>query len=561
MIKFLKKPTNLLFSTLLLLTIINIVQSYTTELLSDEAYYWVYSQKLDLGYFDHPPMVALWIYISNLFFANGELSVRFFAAFTLSATIFICWKLIEHPKKKEFTWLFLLIVLSTTLFNVYGFITVPDTPLLFFMALFLLGYKKYVDNKSSLSYFLISIGMAGMLYSKYQAILVILFVLFSNLKILKDGKFWIASLGSTILFAPHLYWQFINDFPTFRYHLYERTATSVYNVGDTLLHFVNIIAIIGLTFPIVYLAFYKNLKNKELFSKSLNNIVIGFIVFFFLMSFKGHVQAQWIVPISIPLIVITFYYLIDKKAKRKTFIYLASATLIFVAFIRIAMANDGILPKQQDMHGNKAWVEKLKTVIKGKQPIFLDSYQNASAYWFYAQEQPLEFNSWNRRKNQYDLLESNAFSENENIALIGNKQIKNTADTSIIKRNKTKLYIKYLSNYKNYKGLKVTFKDNISLADLNTKTLDVFVKNPYTNFDENNIIYKVVLLDKKRKAITNFPAEITFNKAINIGNNNAKLSIKTKETTIDTAVSFIQIIGQTHKDMPSFRVSKMEPLN
>jgi hypothetical protein len=40
---------------------VGIIQASNTELLDDEAYYWIFSQHLDWGYFDHPPMTALLI--------------------------------------------------------------------------------------------------------------------------------------------------------------------------------------------------------------------------------------------------------------------------------------------------------------------------------------------------------------------------------------------------------------------------------------------------------------------------------------------------------------------
>ncbi len=43
------------------MAVISLFQAGFTELMDDEAYYWVYSRHLDWGYFDHPPMVALLI--------------------------------------------------------------------------------------------------------------------------------------------------------------------------------------------------------------------------------------------------------------------------------------------------------------------------------------------------------------------------------------------------------------------------------------------------------------------------------------------------------------------
>lgn len=53
------------------------------ELMFDEAYYALWAKHLAWSYFDHPPMVALWIRLSTLLFGEHELGVR--ALGTLSA--------------------------------------------------------------------------------------------------------------------------------------------------------------------------------------------------------------------------------------------------------------------------------------------------------------------------------------------------------------------------------------------------------------------------------------------------------------------------------------------
>lgn len=65
-IKSLKNAKITLPLFLFCLFIVNLIQGNYSELLADEAYYWVYSNYLDFGYFDHPPMVAIWcIYIKT----------------------------------------------------------------------------------------------------------------------------------------------------------------------------------------------------------------------------------------------------------------------------------------------------------------------------------------------------------------------------------------------------------------------------------------------------------------------------------------------------------------
>jgi len=99
---------------------LNLVQSYFTELIYDEAYYWYYSQNMAWGYFDHPSLVALLIKISSFFF-NGELGVRFMSCLLSAATTLVLWLVVDHPQKNGYIPHFFVLVCSMTLLNAYGF--------------------------------------------------------------------------------------------------------------------------------------------------------------------------------------------------------------------------------------------------------------------------------------------------------------------------------------------------------------------------------------------------------------------------------------------------------
>ena len=48
----------------------------SVELLPEEAYYWNYSRHLDIGYLDHPPMVAWLIRLGTAAFGQSQFGVR-----------------------------------------------------------------------------------------------------------------------------------------------------------------------------------------------------------------------------------------------------------------------------------------------------------------------------------------------------------------------------------------------------------------------------------------------------------------------------------------------------
>jgi 4-amino-4-deoxy-L-arabinose transferase-like glycosyltransferase len=163
--KILKNPKFQFFSILLLFLVINVLQSRFTYLFEDEAYYNVWSKDLAFGYFDHPPMVAVWAALGNSI-TDGELGLRLLSTISFSLMLWIIWSMIDYKEKWKHVPLFFLVVVSLTFWQVFGFIMTPDTPLLFFTALFLLAYKRFLKNESLVNILFLGFTMSAMLYSK-----------------------------------------------------------------------------------------------------------------------------------------------------------------------------------------------------------------------------------------------------------------------------------------------------------------------------------------------------------------------------------------------------------
>ena len=331
----LQKLPRLFFYLLGAILVINLLQAYFTELIFDEAYYWYYSKNLDWGYFDHPPMVAGMIKASGFFF-KGELGVRFMSCLLSVATLVILWATVDHPKKKDYVLHFFVVAFSMSLLNAYGFFTLPDTPLLFFTALFLYVYKRFIDSPSLLLALILGIVMAALMYSKYNAVLVIVFVLFSNLKLIINKYAQVAVIIALLCYTPHFLWLYENDFVSIKYHLFERPNQAYSFNKFTLGYFVNLIAIFGLTFPFAYYILYRS-KSKDKFDKALTFLTYGVLIFFFISSFSKRVQTQWIIVISIPMVLIIFNYIIENEKIRKWFYGLGIANIIILLYLRIGL--------------------------------------------------------------------------------------------------------------------------------------------------------------------------------------------------------------------------------
>lgn len=375
-----------------------LIQSRYTELLDDEAYYWVYSHFPAWGYFDHPPMIALLIKV-GYGFVHNELGVRLLPVLMNLFSLMIIETLIV--KKNAF--LFYAIVLSLGVLQISGFVAVPDTPLIFFTAAFFWAYKKFTD-KFSIEYALILGVIAALLvYSKYHGVLIILFTLMSNTRLLTKYQTYLAGGITLLLLAPHLWWQFQHDWVSFRYQLFENKVER-YSVNFTIEYIGGQILLTGPLAGLVLLPAALLYKGRNLFEKTLYINLAGIYVFFLLSSFRGTVEANWTAPVLIPLIVLSHQFLDEHPRWQKILFKLFPVTLILVLMCRVIIVFDflPIKPIQERYHSWNTWPTTMKEKTKGLPIVFSNSYQRASKYWFYSGQLAYSQNSYRDRKNNYD---------------------------------------------------------------------------------------------------------------------------------------------------------------
>ena len=502
--KFIPNPKNQFILFILIFLIINLVQSIYTGLLDDEAYYWVWAKDLDFGYFDHPPLVAVWIKLSSLLF-NGELGVRFMSTISFSLTLYILWKCIDDQRKWQYVWLFFLMVSSMGLLNAYGFITVPDTPLILFTALFLYAYKRFLETESISSTLIMGFAMSAMLYSKYHGVLVILFVLLSNLSLLKSRKFWLASIFGAILFIPHIMWQIEQDFPSFKFHLIER-GSKPYRLEYTMMYFVNLMAIVGLTFPIIYFAFIKK-KAQTQYQKSLKYIVWGFLLFFFLATFRMWPEAQWNMLIFLPILILTFDFYIEHIKVRKWLIYLGLTNFVLIMVARLFMASAELSPIEFETHRGKEWADNIKTQTGERPVVFISSYQSASKYNYYTGIKTHSYSIIRKRKSHYDLYNFEQEMQGENVAIVGT----DIDGYALYKKGKKMHYGQNIDHYRTLQKINFDIAENPMVLSKSAKKEVTFeIHNPYledVDFKDQRFI-GVFQKQKKDTLIIETPLEL-----------------------------------------------------
>ena len=424
--------------------IVNVLQAIFTPLLNDEPYYWLYAQYPSWGYFDHPPMVAFFIHIGDVLF-NGELGVRFIHLIFGSLTFVFLYKIIEGETERPVNFkLISLLLLSSLFLNLYSFLALPDTPMLFFAVLFLYCYRKYLTTDNFLNTAILGLVTALLLYSKYHGILIIGFTVLSNIGLFTKKSFYGVSITAIILFIPHILWQAQHDFPTIRFQFSERatglTPRYVFNyLGEQA----------AVTGPVILLLFSILYAPKNQFQKSLKYNVIGIFAFFLASSVKEMVNVHWTAIAFPPMLCLAYLYIDTLKSNTKIVYGLLLFNLLIVMALRINFVANVFQIANFNDKNPALMTSLLKEKLKGYPLVFKDMYIEPADFMFYGHTSSYAVNDIWYKKTQFNFLPALAQKfQGKSVELISADSL-NAASTKIKVNHKT-YYATRVQNFSSY---------------------------------------------------------------------------------------------------------------
>ena len=359
--------------------IANLVQAGFTELANDEAYYHMFAERLAWGYFDHPPVTALLVWAGERLF-GGELGVRFFFTVLQPLYLWILWRLIRPADAgRRDAALFVVVSAATLMLQLYGFIAVPDGPLMFTTALFLLTFKWFSENHRR-AWLWMGIAMALMAYSKYHGALVVLFALAANPRQLLRPALYSSGAVALLLLVPHLVWQYEHDWASFAYHLSGRN--SVFRPGYVVEFLANVLVVFNPIFVPLYVQAWRKVKPQTPVGRALKLLPVAFIVFFMLSSLRGYVQPQWVIVSCFGLVCVLFAYARRHPRTRRYVMRAGGVTVGLIVLVRLVMIFNP-LGIRFEVFNNPESYAAIAAEADGRPVVFRYGYAVAAKYAFY----------------------------------------------------------------------------------------------------------------------------------------------------------------------------------
>lgn len=424
----------------------------------DEAYYYLWGQKLAFGYFDHPPGVA---FLASLSIGKDFIGPRFGTVLLGLATFSITWSFFRNlglKDKKHIIPAMLLFKFSAAGIA-SGVLTVPDAPYLFFWILAL--HEAHAALEINPKRWL-SAGFAtgfGLL-SKYTMLLIgpvfLTLLLLSSPKELKRPWPYLGGLLAFLILLPNLHWNSQNGWPSFSFqlrrlsidqlelnpkfpaplshsrntHIEEESPKaqepqkivkessvdfSFSKPFHRFLEYLGGLFVLWgfLLFPLLF-GFLRRKKDKEKNKLPKSSKIFLFtattvpLITFGVLSFFTKIEANWSAIYMVSIIPL-FYELLPHIRKG---IILASSLNILVILLLAFHTRIPFLPLKSDRllletHGYQQLAKDLKNLDA---PLFADTYQTVSMLRYYQGNQKAQ--QWPRinRPSQWTYFPEEDFS-------------------------------------------------------------------------------------------------------------------------------------------------------
>lgn len=364
-------------------------------LLPDEAYYWVWSRELALGYFDHPPMVAWLIKAGTLLLGNSHLGVRFqFIVLSCAASLLV-FLLIRDLSDQRNAFHGLLAGSGALLLGIGGLLAVPDVPLIFFWVLGLFAGIKAL--RKPLWWLVYGIALGGALLSKYSGIFLLtvpMAYILTERRFLRNGFFWLGLVVAFLAFLPNLIWNATHDWVSLSYQASHGLGKAW--KPSWLLKYIVDAALVNSLFPFVFLLWGALRATRKPNDPAVLALSLSFwvpFIFFWAASARGSAEANWPAPAYMSLVILGTLGLGEST---RSWAWRASVGfgLALVVLVHAQAVHPFLRVKGDPTANARGWKELAARVQELRErypdlPLAAPRYQEASELSFYLPGNPL----------------------------------------------------------------------------------------------------------------------------------------------------------------------------
>jgi len=323
----------------------------------DEAYYYAYSLRPSLSYFDHPPIIGFLAgYFPYLTGFASALTIRLPAVLLFSVSGLLLYQLArQFVDQAKATWAMLLFNVTPMFFLLAGIFILPDAALVFFWITTLMVFYRILFHQARLADWVLAGLTTGFaMLSKYHGIMLgfflVLYLLFHDRKKWLTPGPYVYGATALLVFSPVIFWNLKHDFVSFTFQSGRAVGSNLdFNAFGQALG-----GQLGYLTPVVFIpmlfVFYRVIVgalNKQQAQRFYLYFGVLPVILFLFVSLTRQILPHWTlvgyIVLTIPFAVMLQPVFIEKRWVRNL-VYGSVAFIIILLAIAFGHTRFGMLP-------------------------------------------------------------------------------------------------------------------------------------------------------------------------------------------------------------------------
>ena len=377
----------------------------------DEAYYWLWSRRLQWSYFDHPGMAAWWMWVSTGLFGTSEWAIRLPSVLSSGLVSLLVYDTARLAFKDDWTGFWAVLWLNVTiLFGASAVTATPDAPLLVFWTAALWCMVRLLTSGRAVWLYGLGVALGLGFCSKYTMTLaapgiVATILLFpQGRRWLRSPHFYAAILLAAACTAPVVMWNFAHDWVSFRKQLSHSFDTAIADPVKSASTF--LATQLGVVTPLVLgfalwgmgWSLWAGWRRQRPEWFLLGAVSLPVLIFFTQHSFSGLVQPHWAGPAYLGAIMAAVGGW--RAAPRPVWlnrIHLAApalaALMLSVVYVQMASAVLPLPPRMDALTRLGGWDKLAQTVEeeRSRHPgafVFVEKHELSGLMTYYLHDHP-----------------------------------------------------------------------------------------------------------------------------------------------------------------------------
>ena len=366
---------------------IKFILAWIFPMSGDEAYFIVWAQHPDFGFYDHPPMIG-WVLQLLLYLGSSEVILRLPAILLPSLVGIGIYQLLK-PHDETGAALVAILYLMSPL-NILNVLITNDTPLILFAFLSAAALFKALQ-KHSMAWYGLSGALLGMAFlSKYFAVLLglgyLAYLIFSAGSRQKTQGFILLFLGAAPFVLINIYWNYTHCWDNILFNIYNRNEGEQWSLGKVAIFLGTQVYL--MTPPVIYYLYKKRAEFRQKIKRGHFRLFAYLfllpMVLFALLSLKKVIGLHWVLAFY-PFLYLLLHLFLSRDELLKSLKFMAWLSAAHLAAIAVIAAlpmetwkNNKLYDGIVFMFKNDAIVEKIRPYEQRQFLLAADGYTPAA---------------------------------------------------------------------------------------------------------------------------------------------------------------------------------------